>query len=131
MVKSNETVSGDVLTNLRKIMPRVTYGARKTWWSQLAAWKKAYPFAPPLADAAATAAAPGTPGATVTVTAPAAAAVAPVEVAPKALLQQRIVQELYAAVVEAGREADTVITTGVGQHQMFAAQHYRWRYPRR
>ncbi|KAH8809382.1 thiamine diphosphate-binding protein [Xylogone sp. PMI_703] len=24
----------------------------------------------------------------------------------------------------------TVITTGVGQHQMFAAQHYRWRSPR-
>ncbi|EGX50581.1 hypothetical protein AOL_s00075g7 [Orbilia oligospora ATCC 24927] len=23
-----------------------------------------------------------------------------------------------------------VITTGVGQHQMWAAQHYRWRYPR-
>jgi acetolactate synthase-1/2/3 large subunit len=25
---------------------------------------------------------------------------------------------------------ETVITTGVGQHQMWAAQHYRWRYPR-
>jgi acetolactate synthase-1/2/3 large subunit len=24
----------------------------------------------------------------------------------------------------------TIITTGVGQHQMFAAQHFRWRYPR-
>jgi len=24
----------------------------------------------------------------------------------------------------------TVITTGVGQHQMWAAQHYRWRFPR-
>lgn len=24
----------------------------------------------------------------------------------------------------------TLITTGVGQHQMWAAQHYRWRYPR-
>jgi acetolactate synthase I/II/III large subunit len=24
----------------------------------------------------------------------------------------------------------TVITTGVGQHQMWAAQHFRWRYPR-
>ncbi|KAH7139499.1 acetolactate synthase mitochondrial precursor [Dendryphion nanum] len=24
----------------------------------------------------------------------------------------------------------TVITTGVGQHQMWAAQHYRWRHPR-
>ncbi|KAG5296819.1 acetolactate synthase [Histoplasma ohiense] len=24
----------------------------------------------------------------------------------------------------------TVVTTGVGQHQMWAAQHFRWRYPR-
>ncbi|OCK85501.1 hypothetical protein K432DRAFT_400241 [Lepidopterella palustris CBS 459.81] len=25
---------------------------------------------------------------------------------------------------------NTLITTAVGQHQMWAAQHYRWRYPR-
>ncbi|KAF2785602.1 acetolactate synthase [Melanomma pulvis-pyrius CBS 109.77] len=27
-------------------------------------------------------------------------------------------------------KAETVITTGVGQHQMWAAQHFRWRHPR-
>ena len=27
-------------------------------------------------------------------------------------------------------KGNTLITTGVGQHQMWAAQHYRWRYPR-
>jgi acetolactate synthase I/II/III large subunit len=27
-------------------------------------------------------------------------------------------------------KGETVITTGVGQHQMWAAQHFRWRHPR-
>lgn len=27
-------------------------------------------------------------------------------------------------------KAETVIATGVGQHQMWTAQHFRWRYPR-
>ncbi|ORX92709.1 Thiamin diphosphate-binding protein [Clohesyomyces aquaticus] len=30
----------------------------------------------------------------------------------------------------ADRKDETIITTGVGQHQMWAAQHFRWRYPR-
>ncbi|KAI1435301.1 thiamine diphosphate-binding protein [Xylaria sp. CBS 124048] len=30
----------------------------------------------------------------------------------------------------ADRKHETVITTGVGQHQMWTAQHFRWRYPR-
>ncbi|KAH7345918.1 acetolactate synthase mitochondrial precursor [Pyrenochaeta sp. MPI-SDFR-AT-0127] len=30
----------------------------------------------------------------------------------------------------ANRKEETILTTGVGQHQMWTAQHYRWRYPR-
>ncbi|KAG5221023.1 Acetolactate synthase [Salix suchowensis] len=30
---------------------------------------------------------------------------------------------------EAARNREVIITTGVGQHQMWAAQHFRWRYP--
>ncbi|KAF2863868.1 acetolactate synthase [Piedraia hortae CBS 480.64] len=30
----------------------------------------------------------------------------------------------------ADRKQDTIISTGVGQHQMWAAQHFRWRSPR-
>ncbi|RYP04683.1 hypothetical protein DL764_004299 [Monosporascus ibericus] len=28
------------------------------------------------------------------------------------------------------RKQETIISTGVGQHQMWTAQHFRWRYPR-
>ncbi|KAH8164669.1 hypothetical protein CIB48_g3569 [Xylaria polymorpha] len=30
----------------------------------------------------------------------------------------------------ADRKRNTIITTGVGQHQMWTAQHFRWRHPR-
>jgi acetolactate synthase-1/2/3 large subunit len=30
----------------------------------------------------------------------------------------------------ADRKEEVIITTGVGQHQMWAAQHFRWRHPR-
>ncbi|CAA9957703.1 Acetolactate synthase [Pyrenophora teres f. maculata] len=32
--------------------------------------------------------------------------------------------------ITADRKEETILTTGVGQHQMWCAQHYRWRYPR-
>lgn len=32
--------------------------------------------------------------------------------------------------LSASRSEETIITTGVGQHQMWAAQHYRWTKPR-
>ncbi|KAF2464748.1 acetolactate synthase [Lindgomyces ingoldianus] len=41
---------------------------------------------------------------------------------------QRIMETL--SELTAHRKEETIITTGVGQHQMWAAQHFRWRYPR-
>jgi acetolactate synthase-1/2/3 large subunit len=41
---------------------------------------------------------------------------------------QTVIQTLSDLTADIKQE--TVITTGVGQHQMWAAQHYRWRYPR-
>ncbi|CEG38333.1 acetolactate large biosynthetic type [Plasmopara halstedii] len=47
--------------------------------------------------------------------------------APGAPLKaQRVIEELYKQTK--GRD-DVLITTGVGQHQMWAAQFYRWSYP--
>ncbi|CAP70234.1 uncharacterized protein PODANS_3_3200 [Podospora anserina S mat+] len=41
---------------------------------------------------------------------------------------QTLIEEL--SNLTADRKENTYITTGVGQHQMWAAQHFRWRHPR-
>lgn len=41
---------------------------------------------------------------------------------------QTLIEEL--SNLTADRKERTYISTGVGQHQMWAAQHFRWRYPR-
>jgi acetolactate synthase-1/2/3 large subunit len=41
---------------------------------------------------------------------------------------QEVIEELDKQTADI--KENVVITTGVGQHQMWAAQHYRWRYPR-
>ena len=41
---------------------------------------------------------------------------------------QTLIEEL--SELTSSRKRETVITTGVGQHQMWTAQHFRWRYPR-
>ncbi|KAL7413796.1 thiamine diphosphate-binding protein [Mrakia frigida] len=42
---------------------------------------------------------------------------------------QEVVEELDRQAEAIGKE-NVIITTGVGQHQMWACQHYRWRSPR-
>ncbi|XWX00143.1 hypothetical protein V2A60_008162 [Cordyceps javanica] len=41
---------------------------------------------------------------------------------------QALIEELSNLTAE--NKANTYLTTGVGQHQMWVAQHYRWRHPR-
>ncbi|EMD38129.1 hypothetical protein CERSUDRAFT_113276 [Gelatoporia subvermispora B] len=41
---------------------------------------------------------------------------------------QEVIEELDRQT--AHRKDEVIVTTGVGQHQMWAAQHYRWRHPR-
>ncbi|KAG8954497.1 Acetolactate synthase, mitochondrial [Tulasnella sp. 424] len=43
------------------------------------------------------------------------------------LKPQEVIEELSAQIKD---RKNTIITTGVGQHQMWAAQHYRWSEPR-
>lgn len=41
---------------------------------------------------------------------------------------QEVIEELDRQTVE--RKDEVIVATGVGQHQMWAAQHFRWRHPR-
>lgn len=51
------------------------------------------------------------------------------EAGPDALIKPQTVISTLSEIT-AHRNQDTLIATGVGQHQMWAAQHYRWRTPR-
>lgn len=44
------------------------------------------------------------------------------------LKPQEVIEELDRQT--AHQKENVIITTGVGQHQMWAAQHFRWRHPR-
>jgi acetolactate synthase I/II/III large subunit len=48
-----------------------------------------------------------------------------------AILPQHAIDRLWQIVKERGRLDDTVVTTGVGQHQMWAAQYFHFNRPRR
>ncbi|KAL8789106.1 MAG: hypothetical protein Q9213_001369 [Squamulea squamosa] len=48
---------------------------------------------------------------------------------PEGLIKPQTVIEKLSDLT-AGIKDKTVITTGVGQHQMWTAQHFRWQYPR-
>jgi acetolactate synthase-1/2/3 large subunit len=47
-----------------------------------------------------------------------------------AILAQHTIERLWHIVKDRGQLDDTIITTGVGQHQMWAAQYYRFNNPR-
>lgn len=48
---------------------------------------------------------------------------------PNGLIKPQTIMTKLSELTESMKDK-TLITTGVGQHQMWAAQHYRWRYPR-
>jgi acetolactate synthase I/II/III large subunit len=100
VVQVHESVLGDVKGNLQELLPHVKSSPRKLWWKQLAAWKAQHPFTYPPA------------------------------VKGGSIKPQRIIEEVYKQLQAAGKVPETIITTGVGQHQMWAAQYYRWQVPR-
>ncbi|KAF8495370.1 acetolactate synthase [Gautieria morchelliformis] len=98
VIDASIPVLGDVVANLASLVPLIRPSPRVEWFSDIKAWKKAYPFTYT----------PSTIGGI--------------------MKAQEIIQELDRQTV--GRKEDVIITTGVGQHQMWAAQFYRWTHPR-
>lgn len=50
------------------------------------------------------------------------------ETADSLIKPQQVIERL--SNMTAHRKAETIVATGVGQHQMWTAQHFRWRHPR-
>ena len=103
VVEATEAVEGDVATALTDLLPQlntVDKADRREWFDQIAAWKARFPFAYEPATQ---------PG--------------------DAIKPQSLIEELSRQADGIGKE-NVIITTGVGQHQMWVAQHYRWRHPR-
>lgn len=105
VVQATEAIEGDVGANLKHLLPSVkpkSMEDRKEWFDKINAWKKKWPLTDyEKADS------PGGNG---------------------RIKPQTVIEEL--SNLTADRKHKTYITTGVGQHQMWTAQHFRWRHPR-
>src|SRR5882724_4502572 len=86
-------VVGDARLSLEAMLEFIEHRDRRDWFSQIAAWKKRYPFK--YFDDS------------------------------KNAKPQYVIEE-----INRQTKSEAIITTGVGQHQMWAAQFYRWRFPR-
>lgn len=102
VIQSTEAVEGDVTTNLRLLLPQVESKtpAQRSEWFDQIA---AWKERFPFAFEK--------------------------EDGPDALIKPQTVIATLSDLT-ADRKQDTIISTGVGQHQMWTAQHYRWRSPR-
>ncbi|KAL8293641.1 hypothetical protein RQP46_000342 [Phenoliferia psychrophenolica] len=103
VINANVAIIGDVNDSLRALLPLLPQGPppREQWLSKISKWKAAYPFT-----------------------------FKPSEPSKGELMKpQEVVEALDSWCEKHGKE-DVIITTGVGQHQMWAAQHYNYRFPR-
>ncbi|KEF52319.1 acetolactate synthase I/II/III large subunit [Exophiala aquamarina CBS 119918] len=100
VVQATEAVEGDVATNLATLIPKVNKVNERAEWF---AQIKDWKERFPLTNFER-----GT---------------------PEGLIKpQELIEKLSA--MTSRREQKTIIATGVGQHQMWTAQHFRWRHPR-
>jgi acetolactate synthase-1/2/3 large subunit len=102
VVQSNEAVEGDVTTNLKSLLPHIETRSKEDR-KEWFGQIKAWKERFPWAWEK--------------------------EGHPDALIKPQTVVDTLSRLT-ASRKHETIIATGVGQHQMWAAQHFRWRSPR-
>ncbi|KZV63469.1 acetolactate synthase [Peniophora sp. CONT] len=100
VVDATVPILGDVTQNLGAMLPMIKSAPRDSWFKDIRGWKERYPFTYIKSNP---------------------------EKGEK-MKPQEVIEELDAQT--RGRKEDVIISTGVGQHQMWAAQHYRWTQPR-
>ncbi|KZT61567.1 acetolactate synthase [Calocera cornea HHB12733] len=100
VVQSTIAVLGDVTANLAHLVPLVSPSPREPWFADIRTWKEKYPFTYVKSD--------------------------PTKGEP--IKPQEVIEELDRQCAD--KKGDVIISTGVGQHQMWAAQFFRWRHPR-
>ncbi|GAA94134.1 uncharacterized protein L969DRAFT_86244 [Mixia osmundae IAM 14324] len=102
VVDATYAIEGDVAHNLGHMLPLLpeTPLPRTEWFSKIASWKEQYPFTFE----------PSKPE------------------AGELMKPQEVIEALDHWAKD--KKDQVIITTGVGQHQMWAAQHYRWTQPR-
>lgn len=94
-------MEGDVAANLALLLPLIQKKeSRPEWFGQINEWKAKLPFAYE-------------------------------KELPDGLIKpQSLIEKLSAMTQSMNPDCKTIITTGVGQHQMWTAQHFQWRQPR-
>ncbi|BGP54137.1 Acetolactate synthase, mitochondrial [Rhodotorula sphaerocarpa] len=103
VVNANVSVTGDVVDSVRSLLPLLPKQAepREEWFAKIKQWKADYPFT-----------------------------YVPSEPSKGELMKpQEVIESLNDWCEDYGKE-NVIVATGVGQHQMWACQHYRWRHPR-
>ena len=101
VIKATEAVIGDCTENLAQLTPLTRkVEDRPEWWAQMNKWKKEFPLS----------------------------AYKLVKQPTARIRPQDAIAKL--SDLTAHMKDRVLISTGVGQHQMWAAQHYRWRHPR-
>lgn len=99
VVDASIAVVGDVTSSLAHLLPHIQGSPREGWFEEIKGWKERFPFTYTKSDAS----------------------------KGEKMKPQEVVEEFDRQVQ--GKKSDVVVATGVGQHQMWAAQFYRWTQP--